>query len=326
MGHDNSKREQREYRFERWMHVLHARISGQGAVARLLYDEKMLGDHLVHSAVIDDALIELHVYRQGRGARLCLVSESGAAAQRWATAMAQAHRDIPRRYNAKRRFIHRVESLGEHLSASFSQRMAGFPSAEFAALQEFLAAARPMMGAEVSFRLPKKDQPATLLTVPPDNDSARNRGGGSGGPRLSARQMRRFGHAFAARIPVEHGTRAAIYRDGDFYLGATALIAFMRQRVAEEGEVADAVEEGVYAVENMAVDAIDMVDVASAAASAAIDTAHLATRAAGDVMEFASDTAGGAVRAAGDVGGCDLPDCDIISLPDCGGCDVPSCG
>ncbi len=291
----NERNQTREQRFERWLVWLVGQLDERGLECRLVFEDRHRGDLLVLRAGSAQGYTELKLRRRKRGAVLILVSESTAAAGHFAEAMVgpepgpgkrtdSLYRRVPRRANAKRKFVHRIERMAQHLASSFATRHCRFPQTQLERLRTMVPTAKAMTGIEALFRSRQheadavplgRDQEVTELT------------------RKSRRQAKRYPSRFAARVPDDGGFRAAMFTGGNFNVGTTPL----------------AVEEGAKRSEGR--DSDGKMELGEA-----LDAAELGYEA----VELAADVASSATEA-GDCGGLDLPDCGCVDVPDCGGCD-----
>ncbi len=331
-----------EQRFERWLLVLHTHLQTQGYASRLFYDDRPLGDRLVNAVDIDGQLTELHVHRDGRGAQLLLVSEGRNAIARQSAAIDKLHRRIPRRHNAKRRFLHRVETLASHLAASYQRRAALFPVAEFADLHRGYGYSKPMIGATARFRV-NHHEPGAVSVIADGAASADD----EHPTRAYQRQLRRYPSVFAASVIAAGVTRAALFRDNDFYIGDLPLIASTARESHGDAVVDSMVEYDPATTFDYHHSEIAGPSEIDASLISSDGDATLTVGADGSGADSGGDSFGGGGDSfgdgggldggggswadagagsgtdSGDCGGCDLPDCD---LPDCGGCDLPDCG
>src|SRR5690606_28427435 len=127
-GVNATKTEEKDRRFERWLSLLAEPLKDRAWDVSTFYEDARGGNLLTLSARDEAGLVELHVHRSTKGptptgqlaptderqrnvaATLLLLAESQQAASGFAEAIAGLHKRLPRRHNAKRKFIHRVEN------------------------------------------------------------------------------------------------------------------------------------------------------------------------------------------------------------------------
>ena len=272
----------RDERFERWLGTVSSWLGARQVPGRLIYEDRFKGDLMALPAQTVAGSVELQVHRQAHGAVLLVFSDCRESAGALSHALDGAHRSIKRRHNAKRKFVHRLERMAQHLALTFDQRHQTFPAEPFARFQQWVARSRPMTGIEGLYRA-KGHEEGTQAFRAVDASTA------------VAREAHKYPTQHAAAIPSRGGWRAALHRQGHFVLGATP-ITQERLAAARQRKQSDEVD---------AEDLVDTVDIA----------AEVGDVAAG-VGEIALDTTTGA----GDCGGIDFPDCSF-DMPDCGGCD-----
>lgn len=281
------RKEKREQRFERWLAWVAMGLEAKDIEPRLLYEDRPQGNLMVLSAATK-GLVELQVHRHGRGGVLILVAESAQAATDFAEAVVGRHDKVPRRLNAKRKFIHRIERLAEHLPKTFDARKSEFPMPALKQLQTWLPSARPMIGAEATFRDKHEDE-ASSFDPTKWFESA---------DKKLAREAKRYPSRFAAMVQAGGKPRAALYTGAAFSLGAIALSA--------EALAAPPAEQQREVVGE---DVIDLLDGA--------ELAYELGAGVGDVgLELGAE-----LPSAGDCGGIDFPDLGACADIDCGGCD-----
>lgn len=323
MGTAGSAKDRRQ---ERWLSLLAERLRDNAWTVATFYEDHRAGNLLTLSASGPDGLVELHVHRstvgptptgqlapegeaqRALGATLVLVAQTRRGISDFAKHLAGLHAKLPRKHNAKRKFIHRVEELAEHLAETFDVRQQRFPQADLDRYQKWLYGAGPMIGVQTSFR----------------QRAAEREGGDSwwdpsqwfeGDEKRIARKARRFPSRFAARITAKGRPRAALYNNGVFTLAGVALSAGLLAAVAGAGGLSGAREHAEEAQERLDLSGVD--------AESVLDVAEFSY----EVGSLAGDIAG----ASGDCGGidmpdCDMPDCSVLGSIDCSGVDVPDCG
>ncbi len=326
----------KDRRYERWLSLIAECLRDHGWSVATFYEDHLAGNLLTLSASRADGLVELHVQRATKGptptgqlapedeaqravsANLVLVAETREGVHDFSTELAGLHSKLPRRYNAKRKFIHRVEELAHHLDETFDVRQQRFPQADLARYRQWLADARPMTGAQTSFR---------------QRAAEREQAGGwwdweqwfEGASKRMARQLKRFPARYAVRIRAKGRARAALYQNGAFVLAGVALTSAALQR--------GAARVGSHKIPTEAGSLAKQVDLSDVALGDALDVAEFSY----DVGSLAGELAG----VSGDCGGVDVPDCDVSDCGalssldcsaidcgaiDCSGVDVPDCG
>lgn len=275
-------------RLEGWLVQLSGHLGEQGIETRLAYDDRRGGDWLVLRILLgDQGYAELLVRRQGLRATLYLAADGRGAAERLREAVEGLHRQVKRRRNARRKFLHRAEQMAADLAQTFDARAADFPAQKLELLLGLVPSALPMTGIKGTFR--------QKLESGEQGDD-------------------RFPTIHAARVETPQGPRLIPYdrQAGGFrFRGATALLltaAVSAVGIAALSQYAVADEqEGQQRGEWLADFADGALDVA--------DAADLATEGTEVALEIGADAAEHGL----------LADLDCIDLPDCDLCDVPDC-
>jgi hypothetical protein len=294
------RKQAKNTRYERWITLLASHLRGQGVQCHLAYDDRHLGDRLVLSLPLAEGFCELQVVRGDKGANLCVLAGSQGAADRLAALLTGVHRTAKRRHNAKRRFLHRLEWVAQHLQQTFEPRQQRFPQAALERLRTVLPEAAPLIGVRTPFQQ-KADPEDERLEL----EAAQGR---------LARQLRRYKLLFAARIHTSLGGRAALYyKNVDGFCPRGEALNVVAIRLKESG-VAPAALLAPPAPDGHERDWGEILDAVGDGVELAVDATELAVDLA-DVV--------GASDSCWDVGGIDLPDCGGLDIPDCGGCDCP---
>jgi hypothetical protein len=274
-----------------WLIALANHLRGKGLTCELAYDDIRLGDLLALSVPTPRGLCELDVRRKPKGAVLILCAESADALRVVTDTLGPLHQTIRRLENAKRKFVHRIERMVEHLVGTFEERAGQFPMEALNRLRGLFPEAAPMTGIEALFRA-REHSEESVVFVPGAAD------------RCQVRQARRYPSRFAAKIPTEQGGRAALFEPGrgQFRLrGEAAKVLESRllhdQRAAEDFAVA-------HHPRPAPADAP-----AAARASSAAPVAQTASAADGALTALACIDCATA-----------LPDCNAVDVPDFSGC------
>ena len=183
---------------EVWLLAIANHLRGKGLACELAYDDFRLGNLLALSVPTPHGLGELDVRRKKKGAVLIVSAESLAALRVVTDTLGPLHETVRRLENAKRKFVHRIERMVEHLEATFEERAQHFPKKALERVRELFPEAAPMTGIEALFRA-KEHEPESVMFVPGAPD------------RQVARQARRYPSRFAVKIPTAAGERAALY-------------------------------------------------------------------------------------------------------------------
>jgi hypothetical protein len=184
--------------FEPWMVQLAMRANkDRGLVCTLLYDDRHHGDILVLNTLSANGLCELQVRRGQKGGVLYLLADNRNTLEHFNEVTESLYREVPRTKNSRRKFLHRVEWMGNKLARTYEVRAKEYPLAELGKLQKVLEGAEMMVGIKTTFR---------QRADPEDERLRKSEVGGK-----VARQMRRYPLAFGAKITTLHGARAALF-------------------------------------------------------------------------------------------------------------------
>ena len=182
-----------------WLLAIANHLRGKGLACELAYDDFRLGNLLALSVPTPQGLGELDVRRQKKGAVLMVCAESVATLRMVRDTLGPLHETVRRLENAKRKFVHRIERMVEHLEATFEERAQHFPREALERVRELFPEVAPMTGIEALFRA-KEHEPESVVFVPGAVD------------RRTARQARRYPSRFAVKIPTGSGERAALFQ------------------------------------------------------------------------------------------------------------------
>jgi len=190
-----------------WLLAIANHLRGKGLGCELAYDDFRLGKLLALSVPTLHGLGELDVRRKHKGAVLIVCTESLAALRVVTDTLGPLHETVRRLENAKRKFVHRIERMVEHLEATFEERAQHFPKEALERVRELFPEAAPMTGIEALFRA-KDHEPESVVFVP------------GAVHRRVLRQARRYPSRFAVKIPTGSGERAALFQPerGEFQL------------------------------------------------------------------------------------------------------------
>lgn len=299
MGDKSVSQPSQDQRFERWLVFLAQRLRERAVAHELVYDGKYLGNRMALAVYSTAGLTELDVHRtKKRGSVIILVSESLDALRQMKDALWGLHRDVKRLHNAKRRFVHRVERMLDHLVNTFSQRAAKYPAEALERLRKRHDKASPMTGIETLWH--EKEHEETEEAID---------------PRLLVKELERPARfcvtRYAARIVTSSGGRAALYRRET---GAFAVVGEMAAQFLVVARDKWEEERTSYAID-FAEAALDVTE-AAARATAEVGAEVVANAAANVAVEVTSHAIGESVKAAAscaDVG---------FDAPDCSGCDI----
>ncbi len=279
------------------MAIIAERLKEFGHTGRLIYEDRQGGDRLALTVECAEALVELQVHRSGAGATLVLLGESQPAIVEFEKALDDYHRKLPRRHNAKRKFVHRVERMAEHLLTTFDQRRQQFPNADFKSFATWVPGSIPLVGVQTRFRTKEKEEGGSSFDPTKWFEGADAK---------LKREAHKYPSRFGAKVTASGLPRAALYGGAGFMLGGTAITQAMVANVAP-----------AKGAQLTGPDAIDVGGVALDTAELAWDAGALLGELGGSGLDALAD----AKATSGDCGGIDLPDCDIVDVPDCSGCD-----
>jgi hypothetical protein len=182
-----------------WLNGIATHLRGKGQECRLVYDDVRGGQFLALAAPTGQGLVELDVHRTRTGAILILCADTPAALAVFADKLGELHRTVKRLANARRKFVHRVETLAQHLAQTYDERAREFPHEPFGRLQQLIPEGAAMTGAEATFR--EREHEPEAVSFASENTE-----------KTLARLARRFPSRFAAKIPTPAGGRAALYQ------------------------------------------------------------------------------------------------------------------
>jgi len=274
-----------------WLLAIANHLRSKGLACELAYDDYRLGNLLALSVPTPQGLGELDVRRKKKGAVLIVCAESVAALRVVTDTLGPLHETVRRLENAKRKFVHRIERMVEHLEATFDERAQHFPKEALERVRELFPEASPMTGIEALFRA-KEHEPESVMFVPGAPD------------RRVARQARRYPSRFAVKIPTGSGERAALFQPerGVFQLRGD-VEKELAARLRDKGK------------ENLAHFALVHERKQPSAPA----------RPAAAVAEPVADAVTlNTCAACADCAVC-LPDCNAVDVPDFGGCDFSGC-
>src|SRR5262249_23317965 len=182
-----------------WLLAIANHLRGKGLACELTYDDHRLGNLLALSVPTPQGLGELDVRRKKKGAVLIVCAESLAALRVVTDTLGPLHETVRRLENAKRKFVHRIERMVEHLESTFDERAEHFPKDALERVRELFPEAAPMTAIEALFRA-KEHEPESVVFIPGAVD------------RRVARQARRYPSRYAVKVPTAAGERAALYQ------------------------------------------------------------------------------------------------------------------
>jgi hypothetical protein len=279
-----------------WLLAIANHLRGKGLTCELAYDDYRLGNLLALSVPTPQGLGELDVRRQRKGAVLIVCAESVAALRVVTDTLGPLHETVRRLENAKRKFVHRIERMVEHLEVTFEDRAQHFPKDALERVRELFPEAAPMTGIEALFRA-KEHEPESVKFVPGTPD------------RRVARQARRYPSRFAVKIPRAAGERAALYQpeSGLFLL---------------RGDVEKELAARLQDKDNRSLASFALIRETKPPAATAKPVRPPATASTGTGTN--GTTTLNAISGCADCAIC-LPDCNAVDVPDFSGCDLSGC-
>ena len=279
---------------EVWLLAIANHLRGKGLACELAYDDFRLGNLLALSVPTPQGLGELDVRRKKKGAVLIVCAESLAALRLVTDTLGPLHETVRRLENAKRKFVHRIERMVEHLEATFEERARHFPKEALQRVHELFPEAAPMTGIEALFRA-KEHEPESVMFVPGAPD------------RRLARQARRYPSQFAVKIPTGSGERAALFQP--------ELGVFQLRGDVEKELAARLRDKGDRNLKSFA-----LAHESKARPSAPAPERAPAVRGEPVADPVTLNTCAGCA----DCAVC-LPDCNAVDVPDFSGCDFSGC-
>jgi hypothetical protein len=285
--------EEREDRYERWLSDIAQHLRGSGVAVALGYDDRPVNNMMYLGVYCPEGYTELMLMRGGRGSATAVVlSENRDAAGAAARELAGAHRDVLRRHNAKRKFLHMIERIATRLAGEFADRARDYPEGALKRLGRVVTDAQPMTGIVAHRHIKKR--------------------------RRSGDEVR-YGASIAVHqddqgMPVAEPLKRALRYDQDRQLFKAYGNALHSLRNDYGGELAAIVAPGA------ADGALMLMD--SAVAAETKESGDKSSWTLSDVCDC-SDCGLDLVSCmpsdfdCSDIGGCDTPDC--------GGCDIPDC-
>lgn len=186
----------KETRYERWLTEIAETLAKTGVTAHLFYADRMRGDRMILNASLDIGLVELQVHRKQRGATVILLGETRPAIEHFADRIKKLHRQIPRRQNMRRKFVHRIERMAAQLSTTFDAREVAFPDQALRRVRQRFADAAPMIGVEARFRTGAFEDDAIVF---------------ESGVRSGKRIAKRYPTRYAVKLHIGERERAALY-------------------------------------------------------------------------------------------------------------------
>ncbi len=182
-----------------WLTFIASHLRGKNRTCELAYDDERQGDLLALTVPGEAGLCELDVRRRERGASLVLCAQSAAALRALLDVLGPLHRSVSRLENARRKFVHRVERMAEHLLETFEERSQQFPVEALQRLRELFPEAEPMVGIEGLYR-EREHEPESVAFTP-----------GEAADKRLAKEASQYPSRFAASVPTPAGGRAALY-------------------------------------------------------------------------------------------------------------------
>jgi hypothetical protein len=299
-----------EQRFERWMLEIAKRLGARGVGhTKPTYDGRVLGERIALTWGGMAAMGELLVLRRERVARIVLLASSAEAALTFHEAVSGMHREVRRVHNAKRKFLHRVERMSEHLHREFAPRSGDAPADALHRLQALFQEAQLLVGVEVK-RPGRADDDADVGPAGAPVDA---------GLPIRKGLQRRYRTRYAAALPATTGMRAALWSSTRAcFVPSPVSMREVRRRLAAAQRPLDAASDFALAFLAMpaAAAAAEVRVTVEAPPDPSAQAAADAIDASIDVVSTAVDVAD-AAGACSDVGGIDLPDCGSIDVPDC---------
>ena len=274
---------------EEWLILIAERLKSRGLFATPLFDDKYMGERPALDVDTGRGYLRLEVHKSPqKGAILRLFVESVAAGDKFIEALAGYHREIKRRENGKRKFIHRVETLARYLQLEYGDIWGASPEDDFQKLKKLFPESTILAGAAVGFRLRRKGM---------DEESAEFV--------ASSRLKIRYFPAYAVRIQADSRQYLGVYVEAkNGFLFAEKALETLANALGTKGTLNPA----VYGVANR-----NLSKISPSGKSEKKKKKEENSDSIFDLLDcIGCDDCG--ISHIKDI---DLPDCDIVPLPDC---------